>query len=128
MHGIVLEVARLDLNKVLRKSPQGFKDFRRLACHLLAVDTLEVFHVVWLHLERVHCLWSRIFASVAICGLRSQTHINTFISSLPAYLPIEHRAFDREMQVSIFGILPSDFVFRNSCKVFWKIWFVIPKT
>ena len=68
MQSIVLEVARLDLNKVFRKSPQGFKDFRRLACHLLAVDTLEVFHVVWLHLERVHCLW--FFALVAICVSR----------------------------------------------------------
>ena len=64
----------------------------------------------------------------SICGLRSHTHINTFISSLPAYLPIDHSTFDCEMQVSIFGILPSDFVFYNSCKVFWKIWFVIPKT
>ena len=62
------------------------------------------------------------------CKQRSHTHINTFISSLPAYLPIDHSTFDCEMQVSIFGILPSDFVFRNSCKVFWKIWFVIPKT
>ena len=85
MQSIVLEVARLDLNKVFRKSPQGFKDFRRLACHLLAVDTLEVFHVVWLHLERVHCLW--FFALVAICVSRRSAMVVPEFPDLSKHVP-----------------------------------------